>query len=56
MVDDWTDALSADQARTGLRIERDLRHQAERWARLEAQQCIRLEAELDALRERLGEL
>jgi hypothetical protein len=43
---DWTDALSGAQARDAARIERALRLDAERWARLEARAAERAEDEL----------
>lgn len=43
---DWTHDLSGAQARDAARIERQLRIDAERWARLEAAAAQRAEDEL----------
>jgi hypothetical protein len=43
---DWTHALSGTQARDAARIERQLRLDAERWARLEARAAERAEDDL----------
>jgi hypothetical protein len=43
----WADALTLEQARAGARIERALRLDADRWARLEARNAERAEDELE---------
>lgn len=43
---DWTDGLNLTTARAAARIERSLRHDAERWARQEATIAQRAEDEL----------
>jgi len=43
---EWTDALSGVEARAAARVERALRHDAERWARLEARAAERAENDL----------
>lgn len=43
---DWTDGLNLTTARAAARIERTLRHDAERWARLESALAASAEDEL----------
>lgn len=43
---DWTDSLSVTTARAAARIERTLRHDAERWARQESAIASAAEDEL----------